>query len=200
VPFEPTAARAEINRQPAAAATATNPDTALPNSGIDGAQRREDFLFEENPPVGGGSVVVQQNDSIGYFGWAVRGMIVVLLTLLGFISYLWLRGLRGLTPTTQLFTKVQRGANWGGIPVHAAMTPYERANLIADRVPGSRQHVRFLADLYVRERYGGTEPDAQELSRARHAWLRVRSLMLKFLLVGRWRSPARRHGEPFDDE
>jgi len=143
---------------------------------------------------------VQQDSSIGYFGWAVRGMIVVLIGLLAGIAYFWLRGLRGLTPTTQLFTKVQRGATWGGVPVRASMTPYERANVIADRVPGSRQHVRYLADLYVRERYGGTEPDAQELGRARHAWLRLRSLMLKFLLVGRWRSPARRHAEPLDDD
>jgi hypothetical protein len=127
-------------------------------------------------------------------------MIVVLLALLGIIAYFWLRGLRGLTPTTQLFTKAQRGATWGGVPVRASMTPYERANVIAERVPGSRQHVRFLADLYVRERYGGTGPDAQEFSRARHAWLRLRSLMLKFLIVGRWRSPARRQAEPLDDD
>lgn len=201
VPFEPTAARAEINRQPAAATTTANPGATSSEPGLTAAQAREQALFEENGPVGGGSAgVVQQDNSIGYFGWAVRGMIIVLLALLGFVAYLWLRGLRGLTPTTQLFTKVQRGAAWGGVPVRASMTPYERANVIGDRVPGSRQHVRYLADLYVRERYGGTAPDAQELGRARHAWLRLRSLMLKFLVIGRWRSSARRHAEPFDDD
>ncbi len=200
VPFEPTAARAEISRQPAAPAAAATGSTSS-EPGLTAAQIREQQFFEDNPPIGGSGVgVVQQDSSIGYFGWAVRGMIVVLIGLLAGIAYFWLRGLRGLTPTTQLFTKVQRGATWGGVPVRASMTPYERANVIADRVPGSRQHVRYLADLYVRERYGGTEPDAQELGRARHAWLRLRSLMLKFLLVGRWRSPARRHAEPLDDD
>jgi len=201
VPFEPTAARAEINRQPVAATTNASPDVTSSEPGITAAEAREQAFLDENGPVGGGSAgVVRQDSSIGYFGWAVRGMIVVLLALLGVFAYFWLRGLRGLTPTTQLFTKAQRGATWGGVPVRASMTPYERANMIAERVPGSRQHVRYLADLYVRERYGGAGPDAQELSRARHAWLRLRSLMLKFLVVGRWRSSARRRAEPLDDE
>jgi transglutaminase-like putative cysteine protease len=200
VPFEPTAARAEIDRQAPAAPTAGTTNVSSTDAGTTPQDLRERFL-EENSPAGGGSGgVVAQKSSIGYFGWAVRAMIVVLLGLLGFVTYLWLRGLRGLSPTTQLFTKAQRSATWGGVPVRSSMTPYERASVIAERVPGSRQHVRYLADLYVRERYGGTAPDAQELGRARHAWLRLRSLMVRYLLVGRWRVRARRTTQPVDDD
>jgi transglutaminase-like putative cysteine protease len=201
VPFEPTAARAEINRQTPAAAATTGTNPANSGAGPTAAQLREQDFLDENSPVGGGPVgPISTNHSIGIFGWAVRAMIVVLLGLLGFMTYLWLRGLRGLSPTSQLFTKAQRGASWGGVAVRSSMTPYERAAVIADQVPGSRLHVRYLADLYVRERYGGTEPDPQELSRARHAWLRLRSMMLKYLLVGRWRASARRAVEPIEDE
>ena len=201
VPFEPTAARAEISRQAPAAAAVTDRNAAGSGAGPTAADLREQQFLDSNSPVGGGSggAVVQSN-SIGYWGWAARGMIVVLLGLLGFVTYLWLRGLRGLTPTTQLFTKAQRGASWGGVPVRSSMTPYERAAAIADRVPGSSQHVRYLADLYVRERYGGTEPEAQELGRARHAWLRLRSLMIRYVLVGRWRSSVQRNALPVDDD
>ncbi len=114
-------------------------------------------------------------------------MIVVLIAVIAFISYLWLRGTRGLTPATQFFTKAQRSASWGGVPVSSAMTPYEYAQMIGDRVPGSRQHARFLADVYVRERYGGQAPDSQDVGHARKAWLRLRGLMIRYILVGRWR-------------
>jgi hypothetical protein len=200
VPFEPTAARTEIDRQAPAAPVAGTTNVSSSDGGTTPQDLREQFLAENSPAGGGSGGVVVQKSSIGYFGWAVRAMIVVLLGLLGFVTYLWLRGLRGLTPTTQLFTKVQRSATWGGVPVRSSMTPYERASVIAERVPGSRQHVRYLADLYVRERYGGTEPDAQELGRARHAWLRLRSLMVRYLLVGRWRPSAYRTPQPVDDD
>ena len=80
------------------------------------------------------------------------------------------------------------------------MTPYETASIIGDRVPGTRQHVRFLADVYVRERYGGQEPEAQDVGRARHAWLRLRGLMIRYFFLGRWRRSYRQVNRPIDDE
>ncbi len=198
VPFEPTAARSPISRDAPAA-----PTTAQSSSSGDSASNlgpREDPNFlENNNPVGGGGPFVSSSSKTGPFGWAVRAMIVVLLAIIGFIGYLWLRGLRGLTPATQFFTKAQRSASWGGVPVKSSMTPYEYASMIGDRVPGSRQHVNLLAELYVRERYGGHAPESQEIGRARHAWLRLRGLMIKYLLVGRWRHPAMRQVDDFDD-
>ncbi len=200
VPFEPTAARSPISRDapaPPSASQSSGSDASAGNLGP-----REDLSFlEQNDPVGGGGgSLASSQTTIGPFGWAVRAMIVVLLGIIGFLMYLWLRGLRGLTPATQFFTKAQRSASWGGVPVKSSMTPYEYASMIGDRVPGSRQHVNLLAELYVRERYGGQTPESQEIGRARHAWLRLRGLMIKFLLVGRWRHPVRHTTDQFDDE
>ncbi len=200
VPFEPTAARSPITHEPAPAATSGSSAAAPANTGDTGQNVRDQFL-EQNDPVGGGSsAAVASRAQTGVFDWVVRAMIVLLIGIVGFMSYLWLRGMRGMTPTTQLFTKAQRSAGWGGVPVRSSMTPYEYASMIGDRVPGSRQHVRFLADLYVRERYGGQAPDAQEFGRARHAWLRLRSLMVRYLLFGRWRGTSQPVDRPIDDD
>ncbi|MGA7670169.1 MAG: transglutaminase domain-containing protein [Nitrolancea sp.] len=198
VSFEPTAARAAINREPAAPSTSGNSGSLPANTGESGVNPR-DFL-DENPPVGGSGAVLTSNHSTTAFDWIVRGMIVVLLAIIAFVSYLWLRGTRGLTPATQFFTKAQRSASWGGVPVSSAMTPYEYAQMIGDRVPGTRQHVRYLADVYVRERYGAQPPDAQDVGHARKAWLRLRSLMIRYMVIGRWRLSRRRPDSSIDDE
>ncbi len=191
VPFEPTAARAAIARDPAAASTSSNSGGGPANTG-DAQSLRDEQFFDQNDPIGGsGGVVASAHAPTTTFDWVVRGMIVVLLAIIAFVSYLWLRGTRGLTPATQFFTKAQRSASWGGVPVSSAMTPYEYAQLIGDRVPGSRQHARYLADVYVRERYGGQPPDSQDVGHARKAWLRLRGLMIRYILIGRWKRSGR---------
>ncbi len=200
VPFEPTAARAEITHQAPAATTSGGGEAPPSNTGANSQSFRDQFLEQNDPGGGGSSVFVAPRRQTGAFGWAVRVTIVLLLGIIAFMSYLWLRGTRGLTPATQLFTKVQRSASWGGVSVQSSMTPYETASIIGDRVPGTRQHVRFLADVYVRERYGGQEPEAQDVGRARHAWLRLRGLMIRYFFLGRWRRSYRQANRPIDDE
>ncbi len=187
VPFEPTAARAAISREPATPVSSNSSASAPANTGGNGLGDSQRLLDENQFGGGGTGVFIAPKPQTTLFDWVVRVMVVVLLAIVGFMSYLWLRGMRGLSPTTQLFTKAQRSASWGGVPVQSSMTPYEYASMIGDRVPGSRQHVKYLADLYVRERYGSQSPDAQEMGRARHAWLRLRGLMVRYLLFGRWR-------------
>lgn len=200
VPFEPTASRPEFNRSGAAASTSSSSSSSQAGAGDGASTLDQRFLSENSLPNAGGPAVISQQSNTGLFGWIVRVMVVVLLGIIAFMTYLWLRGMRGLSPTTRLFTKAQRSASWGGVPVRSSMTPYEYASMIGDQVPGSRQHVRFLADLYVRERYGGQTPNAHEMGRARHAWLRLRGLMVRYLLFGRWRRSRYEPDPRFDDE
>ncbi|HEU5422446.1 MAG TPA: transglutaminaseTgpA domain-containing protein, partial [Nitrolancea sp.] len=189
IPFEPTAARAEIARYvppaPSSPSSSTSGSSQLPPN----ADGRLQELNELGGGGFGGPVVTQHHTSP--YEWALRALAVLALLALVVLSYLWLRGLRGLSPSTQLFTKLQRGASWGGIRADPALTPYEYAGTVGKRVPGARTHASLLADLYVKERYGAYPVASDELSRARHAWLRLRSLLLRHLLLDQWRPSVR---------
>lgn len=188
IPFEPTAARGEIARyQPPAPAQADNGaggSTQVPTEG-------NGRLADENladPGVGGPAVVAPHTTKLA---WTLRALLVALVGGVAAFAFFWLRGLRGLSPTSQLFVRLQRGASWGGVPVSASMTPYEYAAAVSQRVPGTRTHASLLAALYVRERYGSRPVGTDDLSRARHAWLRLRSLLVRYALLQRWRTAAR---------
>src|SRR5690606_898270 len=115
--------------------------------------------------------------------WALRGVVLALVAAISVVSFFWLRGTRGMTPTTRFFTKAQRAAGWGGLPTRSSMTPYEYASVVSRHLPGARPHIRLLTDLYVRERYGRQAPDPAELNRARAAWLRLRALLIRYGLL-----------------
>lgn len=191
VPFEPTAARSVFQYGPTPTTT-TSAATTSKSSGT-GAPP-EDNLNRLLPgqDVGGGPVgPVTPVHHTSTLEWVARGVIAFILLVIAVVAFLWLRGLRGMSPATRLFTKVQRGAGWGGLPTKPSMTPYEYASTVSRHIPGARTHVSFLADLYVRERYGRHPATATDLSRARAAWLRVRVLLLRFLFLQRWRASGR---------
>jgi hypothetical protein len=83
----------------------------------------------------------------------------------------------------QLYTKLGRGASWGGVKATEAMTPSEYARALGRDVPGSRAPATYLTDLYVRETYGKQKPTQMDMLRARQAWLRLRSLLVKYFFV-----------------
>jgi transglutaminase-like putative cysteine protease len=198
IPFEPTAARDPIARYvPPQPEDSNNGDLGL-GVGVGGTEDLNPFLDDIPPGFGTGTGTTTVSQGPGRVGWTLRIVLPVLIAFVGVVAFLWLRGLRGLTPATQLFTKVQRGASWGGMPVRQSLTPYEYATRISERIPGSRTHVRFLADIYVRERYGGQSVESQDLNRARHAWLRLRGLLLRYVFLERWR-PSKSRLEHADD-
>jgi hypothetical protein len=138
-----------------------------------------------------------QNDT----NWrSVVMRVTPLLILLGIlvVAYFWLRGLRGLSPAAAMYTRAARGASWSGVHREPAMTANEYAQAISESVPGSRQPVNYLADLYVRETYSPRKASQSDLLRARQAWLRLRGLLLKnvFLRLRPWH----RHEEQPDVE
>lgn len=186
VAFEPTAARTAVNRDastPAGGgAVAQNDDGRLPGDdrtdpGFDDldTQFNEDNTFL---PTGTGALGTG-SEGPSRFDIAVRVIPLVILLAILVVAYLWLRGTRGLTPSNQMYTKLSRGASWGGINSRASMTPNEYAEEISGKVSGSRQPVAYLTNLYVQETYGGIRPSQSDLLRARQAWMRLRSLFLR---------------------
>ncbi len=129
----------------------------------------------------------------GTAGWALWASLGLLLALFGGLFGWWLWGLRGMSAASRFFMRMHRGASWSGIRARPSMTPYEYATMIAEHVPDSEADVRYLADLYVRERYGRQPVTETELWKARQSWLRLRILFLRHLIWGRWRRPGRRN-------
>jgi transglutaminase-like putative cysteine protease len=186
--FEPTAGRAEVSRSPVTGGggSPTDRDEELfPGAGEgrldDGFF--DDMLMEENmlPDGVGGTRGPIDEISAGQIlsRLIIGGFMFVLLA----VMFLWMRGMRGLSPTHQFFAKFTRGAGWGGVKRQPWMTPHEYARSVGDVVPGSRAPATYLTDLYVQETYGNRPPAQAELMRARQAWLRLRGVLFKHLVM-----------------
>jgi hypothetical protein len=193
VQFEPTANRDEISREPVPASDAgAPPDDSEFLQGVGGVLP-DDFELQERGggPVGGGGIVTSQSDDeVTRAEWAIRIVSLLLMAGILFVTFLWLRGMRGLSPAAQLYTKVARGAGWGGVRYESHMTPHEYTDAVARAVPGSRGPASYLADIYVRETYGNRPPAQMDLQRARQAWQRLRGVLVKhfFLRLRPWKS------------
>jgi transglutaminase-like putative cysteine protease len=182
VSFEPTAARIPISDgsvqdaglqdaatpsiSPTGQTTNPNGDATNDSPGLDG-----------NGNLGISSILAK---------WSLWIGLGFLTALGGGLLGLWLWGLRGLSAPARFFVRMHRGASWSGIPARPSMTPYEYAAIIAKRIPGSEPYARFLADLYVRERYGRQPVTESELWKARESWLQLRILFLRYFLWDRW--------------
>ncbi|HMM40431.1 MAG TPA: transglutaminase domain-containing protein [Thermomicrobiales bacterium] len=201
VPFEPTAARNTFNREPAAAPNPAAGAIDRESGGVGGPLPDDsEFLRDQNDlPTGSGVGSIDTQEPVTRLEWGIRGAIAVLMLATLALAFFWLRGLRGLSPTGQLYAKTVRGADWGGIAIDPSMTPSEMARSVADEVPGSRGPATYLADLYVRETYGGRPVPQTDLLRGRQAWLRLRGLLVKhfFSRLAPWRG---RRGDDLEDD
>lgn len=203
VQYEPTANRQEITREPVQTTDSGAPPEDPPLSGGVGGLLPDDFELQER---GGGSTgnsgvtARQSNDSLTRTEWAIRAVTIGLMALILLVTFLWLRGMRGLSPAARLYKKTTRGAGWGGVRYEPHMTPHEYTQAVAKTVPGSRGPATFLADVYVRETYGNRPPAQMDLQRARQAWQRLRGVLVKhfFLRLRPWgRQPVQ---ESIDDD
>lgn len=195
IDFEPTPSQSTISR--GAGPQDSFLDDDLLNDPAFGGQMPQDRLdyFEEEfaPGAGGGEFAAGTQNSTTTTQWIMRGVALLLLIAVGVLSYFWLRGLGGQSPAGQFYTRLQRGAAWTGINAKASMTPFEYARTIGSAIPGSRTDAEFLAEIYVKERYGSQRLASPEITRARAAWLRLRGVFVKYALLQRWRSrPTRR--------
>lgn len=194
VQFEPTANREEISREPIQSdGTGIAPiDPEIGGEGTGMLPFEDELGFDERSggPVGGGVGVQDANDPVTRTEWAIRAVTLGLMALILAISFFWLRGMRGLSPAAQLYTKAARGAGWGGVRYEPHMTPHEYTQAVSKAVPGSRGPATYLADVYVRETYGNRPPAQMDLQRARQAWQRLRGVLVKhfFARLRPWRT------------
>lgn len=183
--FEPTAAREEISREPVQ--SSTNDDPGVGSRGLGEGRTggalggpNEQFLEENlNLPSQGTGVVIETEDELSLTDLLIRIVPLMIILLILVAIYFWRRGMRGLSPANQMYTKLARGASWGGVDPQEAMTPHEYATHLSKRISGSRQPVTYLTDLYVRENYSQHETTQSEVLRARQAWIRLRGILLR---------------------
>jgi hypothetical protein len=116
-------------------------------------------------------------------------LIVVVLLLL--IALLWMiywwwewRGMRGLSPITRAYARLERYLGLIGIRFEPQLTPEERRRETMRQLPGSERPVTSITRLYAAERYGPAErvvsDSVQEQADA--AWSDARRSIL-----ARWR-------------
>jgi transglutaminase-like putative cysteine protease len=197
VDFEPTPSQSTISRGSSSDESEMPGD--LENDPALGGEMPHDesMMWEEEfapGEAGRGDLDGLGQEATSTTQWIMRGIAVFLLLAVGIFSFFWLRGLSGLSPAGQFFTRLQRGASWTGIAARPSMTPFEYARSIATAVPGTRTDAEFLAEIYVKERYGNRQLQSPELTRARAAWLRLRGMFVKYALLHRWRKSRRSGG------
>jgi transglutaminase-like putative cysteine protease len=182
IPFEPTAGRSEISRDPVVPGNVT-PRISDIIGGGEGLLTPDDdefFGLDRELIQSGRTTTSQQTaDPLTPQELGARIGVLFLMALVLALVYVWLRGLRGLSPAAQLYTKLSRGATWGGVRQAPSMTPTEYAQELGRAIPGSRGPAVYLADLYVRETYGQRPPAQADMLRARQAWMRLRGLLFK---------------------
>lgn len=189
ISFEPTAARIPLSYGSFEELGAGMADAANPRDYPADELESPSENAEGDPRDANGDG--QAETSLGIAKLALWISLTSLLVFCCGLFGLWLWGLRGLSAASRFFSRMQRGGSWSGISSSPSMTPYEYANMIANRIPGSEADVRYLADLYVRERYGRQPVTERELWKARQSWLRLRVLFLRHLFWDRWRRPER---------
>ena len=89
-------------------------------------------------------------------------LFIALLLLCLVLALTWWRLLfRGLPPVAAAFARVARLGAWAGATPQRSQTPSEYADELGGILPGQRQSLRRLSDIYTRERWGGgASPDA----------------------------------------
>lgn len=204
IEFEPTASAPEVARPQTVAeteaetsaeseqATGSDPQMLedLETAG-DAGQKPEPLPEEEGgaaQPRGGLQLPTLPPEAIaGAFGALVLG-------LLGFraAGYLWARQFRGLQPAEAAYAKMGLVARWLGRGRRAQQTPYEYAEGLARAVPGVAPAARFIAQAFVRQRFGSGGAAHEEPSALHGAWRSLRLSLPRGLFTGGIRRLTRR--------
>jgi transglutaminase-like putative cysteine protease len=120
-------------------------------------------------------------------GIGLLGLVAILLIvgLFTFIYWWWeWRGMRGLSPITRAYARLERYLKLLGITFLAQQTPEERRRRIMRDLPGAERPVTAITRLYMTERYGpdNTVTSARQSDTADKAWGEARSSILKRML------------------
>lgn len=118
-------------------------------------------------------------------------VLLIVVALLLLIAALWMlywwwewRGMRGMSPITRAYARLERYLRLLGIQFQPQLTPEERRRETMREVPGTERPVTSITRLYAAERYGPADraisAEAQEQADA--AWSEARQTIL-----ARWR-------------
>lgn len=108
-----------------------------------------------------------------------------LVIVLGLFIYWWWewRGMRGLSPVSRAYARLERYASLIGLRFGHQQTPDERRQQVSRRLPQAEPPVSAITNLYANERYGRrtrspAESDAQS-DLADEAWTETRASILR---------------------
>src|SRR5262249_28187938 len=125
-----------------------------------------------------------REDEPWLIGFGIAAGVIVALVALWFAAMWWLRrGLRGLPWHAQWYGQFRRLAAWAGLPGRESQTPFECAEWLERRYPGTGKLVRPITECYVQGAYSGQEPGPEELARASKAWDSVRQPLARRMLL-----------------
>lgn len=118
----------------------------------------------------------------------VLGLVLLVLLLVAalWMLYWWWewRGLRGLSPISRAYARLERYLGLIGLRFGPQLTPEERRRETMRHLPGAERPVTSITRLYAAERYGRTDQVNNDTARdqAETAWSDARSSILR-----RWR-------------
>ena len=154
-----------------------------------------DEPFPDDPPFLGDPGAFGTTEQPSRFWDVARIVLPVTALLTAILAFLWLSGFRGLSPSGQFYARMTRSGRLAGVRPPPGTTPYEWARAVGDRVPNARRSLDQITDLYVRERYAGSQPSIQDLRLVRRAWLSFRGALLRSIVTLRRQRPAEEGGD-----
>lgn len=189
IPFEPTASRPMIDvasddsRDQSSLATPQPQETAVPNPSTPSTNlsRPPDADASRLPPT--------PERGAGGSTWTLPAIIgASSLVLLGGLGWLlWSLPLRGVSPSSALFLRLQRVGRFLGISPSKSETATEYAKSFAEAVPASREHVARIVKAYELDQFGPKPADNRLMSTAGQAWLSIRRQLPRWVIGRRLR-------------
>lgn len=119
-------------------------------------------------------------------GFGLLGLLIIaVVVLLGLFLYWWWewRGMKGLSPITRAYKRLERYIDLIGVRLAAQQTPEERRREIVRSVPRAERPVTAITRLYMTERYGPGDRHPAEAQQntnvADNAWSSTRKHILR---------------------
>nr|MBA3874931.1 transglutaminase domain-containing protein [Anaerolineae bacterium] len=127
---------------------------------------------------------------LGALGIALVGLVIILLlVIVGTFIYWWWewRGMRGLSPITRAYSRLERYIGLIGVRFGGQQTPDERGQQMATRLPKAEAPISIITGMYTTERYS-QRPTSDPESDVRkemvdEAWVDTRANIIRRYLL-----------------
>jgi hypothetical protein len=174
--FEPTASFPQFQRGVTGGPTPGVTPSA--GGGTPGSRLTPTPRFpRETPGPNGPGGISPAVSALRVVGIALLFLVALALLVAGGFLAWWRASYRGLSPGAGAFARIVRLGDWLGSRPARAQTPYEYADQLDRAVPEGQGSIRRLAEIYVRERWGGVVAAGGEVAafyqRARAALARA---------------------------